>query len=66
MQAKEHVRNAGTIIGFSCLYKRGHPFSLTNEEEKNGMLKAIRIMMQQIKKYAPRKDKDGWLWKVVP
>jgi len=44
------------LLAFHAWYKRGHPFSLKNEEEKTDMLKAIWIMMQQIKKYGPRKD----------
>ena len=54
-RAGVHVRNAGTLIGFSCMVQKRTSFS-----EKTDMLKAIWIMMEQIKKYALRKDKNGW------
>jgi len=40
---------------FHAWYKRGYPFSLKNGKEKFEMQEAIRIMMRQIKKFAPRK-----------
>jgi len=48
------------LLAFHAWYKRGHPFSLRNDTEKFEMQEAIRIMMGQIKKFAPRKDKNGW------
>jgi len=48
------------LLAFHAWYKRGHTFSLKNDSEKFEMQEAIRIMMRQIKKFAPRKDKNGW------
>jgi len=48
------------ILAFHAWYKRGHPFSLKTEKEKTAMLRAIRIMLHEIKVNAPREDKNGW------
>ncbi len=48
------------LLAFHAWYQRGHPFSLQDETEKLEMQQAIRIMMQQIKNFARRKDKNGW------
>jgi len=48
------------LLAFHAWYQRGHPFSLKDDKEKFEMQQAIRIMMDQIKKFPPRKDKNGW------
>jgi len=47
------------LLAFHAWYKRGHPF-LSKMIYKIDMLKAIRIMMEQLQKYTPRKDKSEW------
>ena len=59
-QPKNMLEMLELLLAFHAWYKRGHPFSLKNDNEKFEMQQAIRIMMQQIKKFAPRKDKNGW------
>jgi len=48
------------ILAFHAWYKKGHPFSLKTEKEKSEVLGAIRIMLESIKKFAPRQDRNGW------
>jgi len=48
------------LLAFHAWYKRGHPFSLKTITEKEEVMKAIQIMMERIKTYAPRQDRNGW------
>ena len=48
------------LLAFHAWDKRGHPFSLKTKKEKEEVMGAIRIMMDSIKKFAPRQDKNGW------
>jgi len=48
------------LLAFHAWYQRGHPFSLQDDQEKLEMQQEIRIVMKQIKYFAPRKDKNGW------
>ena len=59
-QPKNMLEMLELLLAFHAWYKRGHPFSLKNDKEKFEMQEAIGIMMRQIKKFAPRKDKNGW------
>jgi len=59
-QPKNMLEMLELLLAFHAWYKRGHPFSLKNDKEKFEMQEAIRIMMRQIKKFAPRKNKNGW------
>lgn len=59
-QPKNMLEMLELLLAFHAWYQRGHPFSLQDDKEKFEMQQAIRIMMNQIKKFAPRKDKNGW------
>jgi len=59
-QPKNMLQMLDLLLAFHAWYQRGHPFSLQDDKEKFEMQQAIRIMMNQIKKFAPRKDKNGW------
>ncbi len=59
-QPKNMLEMLELLLAFHAWYQRGHPFSLQDDKEKFEMQQAIRIMMEQIKKFAPRKDKNGW------
>jgi len=48
------------MLAFHAWYKMGHPFCLKTKKDKMDMLDAIRTMMKEILKNAPRNDKNGW------
>jgi len=48
------------LLAFHAWYKRGYPFSLKTNKEKEEVMNAICIMMWQIKRYAPHQDRNGW------
>jgi len=48
------------LLAFHAWYKRGHPFSLKTNKEKEEVMNAICIMMCQIKRYAPHQNRNGW------
>jgi len=48
------------MLAFHAWYKRGHPFCLKTNLHKTKMLNAIRNMMKEVIKNAPREDRNGW------
>ena len=59
-EPKNMLKMLEMLLGFHAWYKMGHPFCLKTSDDKKKMLKAIRNMMTEIKKNAPREDKNGW------
>jgi len=52
------------LLAFHAWYQQGHPILLKGDKERFEVQEAIRIMMRQIKDFAPRNDKNGWISKI--